>query len=39
VGGPRELAQTLEQIDLCIAYKKAQQPSLIEFFERYGTTN
>jgi len=38
-GGPRELAQTLEQIDLCVAYKKAQQPSLIGFFQRYGSAN
>ena len=35
-GGPRNLAQTLESIDLCVAYKKAQQPSLTEFLERYG---
>jgi alanyl aminopeptidase len=35
-GGPRNLAQTLEGIDLCVAYKKAQQPSLAEFLERYG---
>jgi len=39
VGGPRALAQILEQIDLCIAYKKTQQPSLTEFFEQYGKTN
>jgi alanyl aminopeptidase len=35
-GGPRNLAETLERIDVCIAYKKAQQPSLREFLERYG---
>lgn len=35
-GGPRNLAQTLEGIDLCVAYKKAQQPSLAEFLGRYG---
>jgi alanyl aminopeptidase len=35
-GGPRILAQTLEGIDLCVAYKKAQQPSVIEFLEPYG---
>jgi len=34
-GGPRILAQQLEQIDLCIAYKKAQQPSVIEFLQHY----
>jgi alanyl aminopeptidase len=35
-GGPRILAQTLEGIDLCVAYKKAQQPSVTEFLEGYG---
>jgi mevalonate kinase len=35
-GGPRNLAQTLEGIDLCVAYKKVQQPSLVEFLARYG---
>ena len=35
-GGPRNLAQVLEGIDLCIAYQKAQQPSLHEFLARYG---
>jgi alanyl aminopeptidase len=34
-GGPRTLAQTLEGIDLCVAYKKAQQPSLTRFLGRY----
>jgi len=38
-GGPRTLAETLEEIDVCIAYKKAQQPSLTEFLERYGKGN
>jgi cytosol alanyl aminopeptidase len=36
-GGPRNLAQMLEGIDLCIAYKKAQQPSVTEFLKSYGT--
>jgi cytosol alanyl aminopeptidase len=36
-GGPRNLAQTLESIDLCIAYKKVQQPSLTEFLQRYSS--
>lgn len=34
-GGPRNLAQVLEGIDLCVAYRRAQQPSAIEFLERY----
>ena len=36
-GGPRNLAQVLEGIDLCVAYKKAQQPSITEFLQKYGT--
>ena len=39
VGGPRNLSQTLEGIDLCVAYKKTQQPSLTQFLERYGKEN
>lgn len=35
-GGPRNLAQMLEGIDLCVAYKKAQQPSVTEFLKQYG---
>jgi alanyl aminopeptidase len=35
-GGPRVLAQVLETINLCIAYKKAQEPSLTEFLQKYG---
>lgn len=38
-GGPRHLSQTLESIDLCVAYKKTQQPSLTQFLERYGKEN
>ncbi|MGD0223509.1 MAG: M1 family aminopeptidase [Terriglobia bacterium] len=38
-GGPRFLAQTLERIDLCIAYKKVQQPSVTEFLQRYSNAN
>jgi alanyl aminopeptidase len=34
-GGPRNLAQVLEGIDLCVAYKKAQQPSVAEFLRAY----
>jgi aminopeptidase N len=33
-GGPRILAQSLEQIDLCIARKKAQQASIEEFLRK-----
>jgi len=36
-GGPRNLAQVLEGIDLCVAYKKSQQPSVTEFLQKYGT--
>lgn len=35
-GGPRNLQQALELIDLCIAYKQVQQPSLNEFLRNYG---
>jgi cytosol alanyl aminopeptidase len=35
-GGPRNLAQILERIDLCVAFKKAQQPSVTEFLKSYG---
>jgi alanyl aminopeptidase len=34
-GGPRILAQILERIDLCIAGKKAQSPSVAAFLEKY----
>jgi alanyl aminopeptidase len=34
-GGPRMLAQILERIDLCIAGKKAQSPSVAAFLEKY----
>jgi hypothetical protein len=33
------LAETLEGIDVCMAYKKAQQPSLAKFLEEYGKAN
>ena len=36
-GGPRTLAQVLEGIDLCVAYKKAQEPSVTGFLQTYGT--
>jgi cytosol alanyl aminopeptidase len=34
-GGPRILEQTLEGIDVCIANKAAQQPSVIAFLKHY----
>jgi alanyl aminopeptidase len=34
-GGPRNLAQTLEAIDLCVASKAAQQPGVREFLKGY----
>jgi alanyl aminopeptidase len=34
-GGPRNLAQTLEEIDLCIAKRKALAPELGAFLGRY----
>ena len=36
-GGPRILAQVLEGIDLCVAYKQAQAPSVAEFLQQYGS--
>jgi cytosol alanyl aminopeptidase len=35
-GGPRILTQVLEGIDLCVAYKKAQEPSATEFLQHYA---
>jgi alanyl aminopeptidase len=35
-GGPRILTQVLEGIDLCVAYKKAQEPSATEFLQQYA---
>ena len=35
-GGPRILAQVLETIDLCVAYRSVQKPSLDEFLRQYG---
>jgi alanyl aminopeptidase len=34
-GGPRNLAQVLEEIDLCMAKRKALTPELEEFLQRY----
>jgi alanyl aminopeptidase len=34
-GGPRILAQVLEEIDLCMAKRKALTPELEEFLQRY----
>ena len=38
-GGPRTLVQVLEGIDLCVAYKQAQQPSVVEFLQQYGSAH
>ena len=38
-GGPRILAQVLERIDLCVAYKKAQEPSVTAFLQEYGNSH
>ena len=35
VGAARPYAQTLEKIDLCIALKKAQAPSVAAFLQTY----
>jgi alanyl aminopeptidase len=32
-GGPRILAQTLEDVDQCVARKTTQQPGLVAFLE------
>jgi len=34
-GGPRILTQMLENIDLCVAYKSAQEASVAEFLQTY----
>ena len=34
-GAPRQLALVLEGVDLCIANKTAQQPSLTAFLQKY----
>jgi alanyl aminopeptidase len=34
-GGPRILTQVLEGIDLCVAYKNAQEASVAEFLQAY----
>lgn len=34
-GAPRRLAQVLEGVDLCIANKTAQQPSVTAFLQKY----
>ena len=36
-GGPRILNQVLEDINLCIAFKKDQESSVAEFLEKYKT--
>jgi len=35
VGGPRNLSQVLEEIDLCIARRKTLEPELAEFLKQY----
>jgi alanyl aminopeptidase len=34
-GGPRNLAQALERVDLCLAFKQAQQASIRAFLNNY----
>ena len=34
-GGPRQLSQVLESIDLCIARKQAQEHNVVAFLEKY----
>jgi alanyl aminopeptidase len=38
-GGPRILTQVLEGIDLCVAYKKAQEASATEFLQQYANAH
>ncbi len=38
-GGPRILAQVLEGIDLCVAYKTTQAPSVAEFLQNYKASS
>jgi alanyl aminopeptidase len=35
VGGPRALSQVLERIDLCMARRAAQEPSVAAFLQKY----
>ena len=35
VGAPRALDQVLESVDLCIANKAAQEPSVVSFLQKY----
>lgn len=35
VGAPRTLKQVLERIDVCIAEKAAQEPSVVSFLQKY----
>jgi alanyl aminopeptidase len=35
-GGPRSVANALESIHLCVARRKAQEPSLVAFFGKQG---
>jgi len=34
-GGPRQLAQALESLRLCVAYRKLQRPNVERFFDDY----
>jgi len=38
-GGPRVLSQVLESINLCIAYKHAQESSVAEFLAKFKSEN
>ena len=33
-GGPRRLAQTLEEIDVCTAFRAFQEPRVTEFLKK-----
>ena len=37
-GGPRNLAQALERVDLCLAFKEAQQASINAFLKAIEPT-
>ena len=38
-GGLRILAQVLEGINLCVAYKEVQEPSVEEFLQQYASAH
>ena len=37
-GGPRQLEQALEELEVCTTFRRVQQPSVAEFFARLGAT-